>query len=119
MIENNEVSVLAVDDQSRLTRGENAVSYIRDLVFRGGRFLSTSENIDTSQGGWDLRVKIGEITHGETVRGLRAKVRRGQAGRVLAAAAQASSRPPKVCRRGGDVRLKAPDRLASMALRVK
>jgi len=79
-----EIAILVVDDQSRLTRGENALAFIKDLVFSGGRFLSTSENIDTGETGWELKVKVMELHHGETIRGLREKVRRGQSGRVLA-----------------------------------
>lgn len=55
-IRNGEKMVLAVDDQSRLSRGDNVKGLIRDLVFAGGRFVSTGEGIDTEQAGWELRV---------------------------------------------------------------
>lgn len=40
LIRRREVGVLVVYDQSRLTRGENALAVIRDLVSVGGRFLA-------------------------------------------------------------------------------
>jgi DNA invertase Pin-like site-specific DNA recombinase len=40
MINRGEVAVLAVDDQSRLSRADNAFAFIQDLVFTGGRFIS-------------------------------------------------------------------------------
>ena len=80
----NEIAILAVDDQSRLSRAENSFAFIKDLVYSGGRFISTSEGIDTSNSGWSLKVKVLELHHGETIRGLQDKVKRGQRGRVLA-----------------------------------
>src|SRR5262245_7020241 len=53
MIDRNEVHVLAVDDQARLTRSDNASAFITDLVFAGGRFIAISEGIDTAQTGWE------------------------------------------------------------------
>lgn len=78
------VGILAVDDQSRLTRGDDAMAFIKDLVYAGGRFISTSENIDTDEEGWQLTVKVMELQNGVAIRGLSDKVRRGQRGRVLA-----------------------------------
>ena len=83
MISRGEVAVLAVDDQSRFSRAENASSFITDLVFYGGRFISTGEGIDTAEDGWELRVKIMEVHNGATIRDLGHRVRRGQKGRVL------------------------------------
>jgi site-specific DNA recombinase len=77
------VRVLAVDDQSRLTRGDNAVSFITDLVYSGGRFISTGEGIDTNVTGWKAKVKMKEMHHGTTIDDLSRKVRHGQEGRVL------------------------------------
>lgn len=83
MIKRGEVGVLAVDDQSRLSRADNACAFITDLVFSGGRFISTGEGIDTAQEGWELRVKIMEVHNGATIRDLGRRVLRGQKGRVL------------------------------------
>jgi DNA invertase Pin-like site-specific DNA recombinase len=83
MIARAEVGVLAVDDQSRLTRADNASAFIQDLVFAGGRFISTSEGIDTLQKGWELGVKAMEMKNTATIRNLSHLVRRGQEGRVL------------------------------------
>lgn len=83
MIRRGEVGILAVDDQARFSRSDNAFSFIKDLVFSGGRFLSTGEGIDTHQEGWELRVKVMELHNSTTIRELGRRVRRGQAGRVL------------------------------------
>jgi hypothetical protein len=73
-----------VDDQARLSRADNAFAFITDLVFSGGRFISTGEGIDTHQQGWELRVKVMELHNSTTIRELGRRVRRGQLGRVLA-----------------------------------
>ncbi len=83
MIDRKEIGILAVDDQSRLSRADNAFSFITDLVYSGGRFISTGEGIDTTQEGWELRVKVMELHNSTTIRELGRRVRRGQLGRVL------------------------------------
>ena len=83
MVQAGEVSILAVDDQSRLTRADNAFAFITDLVFADGRFISTSEGLDTDQPGWELRVKVMELHNSATINELGRRVRRGQLGRVL------------------------------------
>lgn len=83
MIRRGEVGVLAVDDQSRFSRAEHASLLVNDIVFNGGRFISTGEGIDTNQDGWELRVKVMELHHSTTIRELGRRIRRGQAGRVL------------------------------------
>ncbi|HKB38051.1 MAG TPA: recombinase family protein [Gemmataceae bacterium] len=83
MIRRGEVSILAVDDQSRLSRANNACAFIQDLVFHGGRFISTGEGIDTFQKGWKLRVQVLGIHNSATIEDLAHRVHRGQKGRVL------------------------------------
>jgi hypothetical protein len=83
MIRRGQVGVLDVYDQSRLTRAENALAVIRDLVFAGGRFVAVTEGVDTAREGWEVLVQVKEIQHGQTVRTLQHGVRRGQKGRVL------------------------------------
>lgn len=84
LVRRREVAVLAVDDQSRLTRADNAFAFVKDLVFAGGRFVSTGEGIDTAVAGWELKVQVLQLHHGQTVRDLRHRVHRGQQGRVEA-----------------------------------
>ncbi len=74
---------LVVTEQSRLTRGDNAKSLIKDVVFHGGRFISVTENIDTAQKGWGLLVGITEIHHSRSNEDTAERVRGGQEGRVL------------------------------------
>lgn len=83
LIERKQVAILAVDDQSRFSRADNAFSFITDLVYVGGRFISTGEGIDTHQPGWELRVKVMELHNSTTIRELGRRVQRGQKGRVL------------------------------------
>lgn len=83
MIESRRVSILAVDDQSRFSRGDNAFSIIQDLVFSGGRFISTGEGIDTEKTGWELQVKVMELHHSTSNRERARQVSRGKEGRFL------------------------------------
>jgi site-specific DNA recombinase len=83
-VKSGESIFLGVDDQSRITRANNALSFITDIVFAGGRFLSTGENICTTQQGWELRVKVMELHNSTTIAELGRRVRRGQKGRLLA-----------------------------------
>lgn len=82
MIRDKQPIILAVDDQSRLSRGSSLKSLIEDLVYNGGRFISIGEGIDTEQTGWELRVGIMEIHNAQTVTELSRRVRRGQEGRI-------------------------------------
>ena len=67
-----------------LTRAGNAHAFITDLVYAGGRFISTGEGLDTTQQGWQLRVKVMELHNTQTIEELGRRVRRGQTGRLLA-----------------------------------
>ncbi len=82
-IQREEIGILAVDDQARFSRADDAYCFITDLVFSGGRFISTGEGIDTAEEGWELRVKVMELHNSTTIRELGRRVRRGQLGRVL------------------------------------
>jgi hypothetical protein len=83
MLWRGEIFILAVDDQARLTRADNAYAFITDIVFMNGRFLSTGEGIDTTQPGWQLRVKVMELHNSTTIQELGRRVRRGLIGRLL------------------------------------
>jgi site-specific DNA recombinase len=83
LIRTGQVRILAVDDQARLSRADNAAAFIRDLVYAGGRFIATGEGVDTDQQGWETRVKLVEIHNSLTHRELANRVRRGQEGRIL------------------------------------
>src|SRR4029079_11529618 len=83
MVVRGEVQILAVDDQARLSRAHNAYAFVQDLVYTGGRFISTTEGIDTNRPGWELQIKVTEIHNSATLRNSREGVRRGQQARVL------------------------------------
>ena len=82
MIERGEVSIVAVDDQARLSRDNQTFAFIQDLVFSGGRFISTGEAIDTEEEGWELKVKVVEVHNSITISQTAKNVRRGQEGRL-------------------------------------
>ncbi len=84
MIARGEVAVLAVDNQSRLTRAgaSDAYSIVKDVVYHGGRFISATEGIDTDQEGWELLVQVKGLTHSAENRDRAKAVRRGQRGRA-------------------------------------
>lgn len=83
MVDAGQIGILAVDDQSRLSRADNTFAFVTDLVYSGGRFISTGEGIDTEQTGWELRVKVMELHNSTTIQELGRRVRRGQLGRIL------------------------------------
>jgi hypothetical protein len=82
-IDRGEINIVAVDDQSRFSRADEAFCFIKDLVYFGGRFISTGEGVDTAEDGWELRVKVMELHNSTTILELGRRVRRGQLGRVL------------------------------------
>ena len=76
-IQYGEALMLAVDDQSRFSRGMNVRGLITDLVYNGGRFISTGEMIDSEQEGWESRVFLNEMHHSQSSRDTGRRVRRG------------------------------------------
>lgn len=82
-VERGDNFILAVDDQSRFSRGSNVKNLITDLVYNGGRFISTGEAIDTAIDGWEMMVQFKEIHHSESSKDTARRVHRGQKGRVL------------------------------------
>ena len=43
------LGILIVAEQSRLSRGDNTTSLVKDIIFQDGRFISVSEGIDTGK----------------------------------------------------------------------
>ena len=82
MIERHEVSILAVDEQSRLTRGFDATKIIQNLKYCGGRFISVSENVDSNNESWKMLAGFKQITNNVTIDEIAWRVRRGQKGRI-------------------------------------
>jgi site-specific DNA recombinase len=83
LIRSGRLGKLVVTEQSRLTRGDNAKSMIKDIVFNGGRFISITEGIDTGKKGWQMLVGFTEIHHSRSNEDTAERVRGGQEGRVL------------------------------------
>jgi hypothetical protein len=82
LIYSDRLGIMIVAEQSRLSRGANAKSLIKDIVYHGGRFLSVSEGIDTTRKGWETIVGISQIHHSHSNTDTAERVRAGQEGRV-------------------------------------
>ena len=83
LIAQGRVQIVAVDEQSRLTRGTDATSRIQDMVFENVRFISVLEQVDTERGDWHMKTQILSMHNNMAVRDTGHRVRRGQEGRVL------------------------------------
>jgi site-specific DNA recombinase len=83
LISSSRLGVLIVAEQSRLTRGDNATSVIKDIVYHGGRFIAVAEGLDTERKGWKLVAGISGIHHARSNEDTAERVRGGQEGRVM------------------------------------
>lgn len=82
MAEAGQISVIGVDDQSRLSRADNVVDVIRDLLFRGVRVVS-GDGLDTDVEGWQLKCRVLGLHNATTIDESSRRIRRGLKGRVL------------------------------------
>lgn len=82
-IKERRVSVLAVDELSRLTRGHDALQVVQDINYQQGRFLSFGENIDSSTKGWEMMTTFKQVSNNATIEETARRVRRGKSGNVL------------------------------------
>ncbi|MGB7160775.1 MAG: recombinase family protein [Tepidisphaeraceae bacterium] len=82
MIAARRVKLLAVDQQSRFSRGYNVRGLITDLVYGGGRFIAVGDGIDTDRPGWQDLVGLKEIHNQMEIRDTGWRVRRSQEQRV-------------------------------------
>lgn len=82
LIKQRNVKLLAVDEQSRFTRNLDACSVIKNLEFGGGRFISTSEGIDTASASWALISAMRAAMNHDAIEATANRVRRGREGRV-------------------------------------
>jgi hypothetical protein len=78
----NRLRRLVVTEQSRLSRGDRVKSLAKNIVFRGGGFISITEGVDTDRKGWKMIVDISEIHHSRANDDTAERVRGGQEGRV-------------------------------------
>ena len=83
MIKRGEVALVAVDEQSRLSRSMGAAALIQDLTYANVRFIAVSENIDTANVGWEIPAQIMGMHHNMSSRDTGRRVFRGQEGRIL------------------------------------
>ena len=82
MIAARQIKILAVDQQSRFSRGYNVRGLITDLVYAGGRFIAVGDGIDTDRNGWQDLVGLKEIHNSMEIRDTGWRVRRSQEQRV-------------------------------------
>ena len=97
LIRSRRLGLLVVSEQSRLSRGDNAKSIIKDIVFQGGRFISIAEGIDTDRKGWQLLVGFSQLHHSRSNDDAAERVRGGQEGRVLDGNGSAGDYPYGYC----------------------
>jgi len=93
LIYSSRPGMLVVSEQSRLSRGDNAKSLIKDIVYHGGRFISVAEGIDTTHKGWKTMVGLKEMHHAQSNEDTAERVRGAQEGRVLDGSGCAGDQP--------------------------
>lgn len=82
LMRDKRLRMLVVTELSRLTRGDNAKAFIKNIIYQGGRFISITENIDTNHKGWQLPVGFSELHHSRSNDDTAERVRGAQEGRV-------------------------------------
>jgi site-specific DNA recombinase len=82
LVNQGRVSVFGVDDQARASRNDDIVGVVKDMVYRGTRFVS-GDGVDTNENGWQLKVRILGIHNAHSNEESARRVRRGMFGRVL------------------------------------
>jgi DNA invertase Pin-like site-specific DNA recombinase len=75
------ISVLAVYDLSRLSRGK-VKGLVEDIRFHGGRFIAVGDHIDTNQDGWELPLDFGQIHNAVSNKDTARRVRSGLENRM-------------------------------------
>lgn len=83
MIKRNQVSLVAVDDLSRLSRGSKTLGFVQRMVFHDTRFISTGEGIDTDREGWEDLVEMYCFHHRRSSKETGRRSRRSMELRVL------------------------------------
>ena len=83
LVTSRRVSVVAVDELSRLSRGPFVQGVVTDIRFYGGRFLSMRESIDSNAGNWEALVCIFGLGNSTSSKETAHRVRRGLEGRFL------------------------------------
>ena len=82
LVQQGLVSVVGVDDQARASRNDEVIGVVKDLVFRGTRFIS-GDGVDTDEKGWETKVRLLGIHNAISTEEKARLVRRGMKGRVL------------------------------------
>jgi len=83
LVHSNRLGTLISTELSRISQGDNTKSFLKDIVFHGGRYISVSENIDTTRRGWRLTAGFSEMHHSQVNEETADRVRGGQGGRKL------------------------------------
>jgi len=80
-IRSGNAKIVGCDEQSRCTRGLDAERMLKDLVIRGGRFVSC-DGVDTDRPNWEDTVGFKQVTNRMEIRTTGTRVRRSQEMRV-------------------------------------
>jgi site-specific DNA recombinase len=76
------VFLVAVDDQTRASSGDDVTGVVRDMVYHATRFIS-GDGVDTDERGWEFNVRLLGIHNATCLYETARRVRRGMRGRVL------------------------------------
>lgn len=56
LMKSKRLNILATTEQSRVSRGNNIMGLIQNVLYQGGRFIAIADGIDTNQAGWQVLV---------------------------------------------------------------
>jgi DNA invertase Pin-like site-specific DNA recombinase len=82
-VELNEVEILIVEDQSRLTRDTDIGDLLNRFKFNGVRFISVHDGIDTANEGTEINAHVKGLVNNISIKDHAKRVHRGLAGRAL------------------------------------
>lgn len=82
-IENHEVDLLIVEDQSRLTRDTDIGDLLNKFKFNGVRFIAIHDAIDTEREGTEVNAQVKGLVNNLSIKDHAKRVRRGLEGRAL------------------------------------
>ena len=97
LVADGKVKVLIVAELSRLGRADMAMYTIKNIIAKGGRFISAREGIDTDRPGWQNQVRTADAQHSSSSEYTAARVRDGQAGRIRDGNGSAGDTPLGYC----------------------
>ena len=83
LIQHGGVSVLAVDQLSRLTRGHKTVAFLEDCCYHDTRVIAIGDHIDTNDANWQISSSVRQIVNAIERKDIAHRVRRTQEARLV------------------------------------